>query len=254
MRGESGPPLAPTKSGPSVRQVVRAKRNIVCDQVQHLLQHRHHAGLVALAGHGEAIALAGRRHVLALEAERLGNAKARAIEQRHNRGVTRENPGLALLARAQIDVGDAFRRGTASGFGRVLAIFGARTAFSAPTLPLPLRSRNRANERTPASWRISVRAPMPTERRCAMKARTSCGWSAQSCKRGRPPRCRRKVRNWGTSRAIGLDGFGRHSSLGRRGTPTSAPARRASRADKGTYVSALFWHDCLISPLSFTLP
>ena len=38
-----------------------------------------------------------------------------------------------------------FAEGTASGFGRVFAIFGARTAFSAPTLPLPLRSRNRAN-------------------------------------------------------------------------------------------------------------
>ena len=57
----------------------------------------------------------------------------------------------------------------ASGFGSVLATFGARTAASAPTLPLPLRSRKRANERTPASMRISERLPMPSARRAAMK-------------------------------------------------------------------------------------
>ena len=44
-----------------------------------------------------------------------------------------------------------FAAAIGSGFGRVLAIFGARTAPSAPTLPLPLRSMKRANERTPAS-------------------------------------------------------------------------------------------------------
>ena len=50
----------------------------------------------------------------------------------------------------------------ASGFGSVLASFGARTAASAPTLPLPLRSRKRANERVPASMRISERLLMPS--------------------------------------------------------------------------------------------
>ena len=63
----------------------------------------------------------------------------------------------------------------ASGFGSVFASFGARTAASAPTLPLPLRSRKRANERAPASMRISERLLMPSARRAAMKARTSSG-------------------------------------------------------------------------------
>ena len=91
---------------------------------------------------------------------------------------------------------------TASGFGSVRGTFGARTAASAPTLPLPLRSRKRANERTPASVRISERPLMPAARRAAMKARTSCGASlASSASDGAPPRwSARKARNWRTSR------------------------------------------------------
>ena len=76
----------------------------------------------------------------------------------------------------------------ASGFGRVLLTFGARTAASAATLPLPLRSRKRAKERAPASTRMSERPPMPAARRAAMKARTSCGVSlARSFSEGAPP-------------------------------------------------------------------
>ena len=46
---------------------------------------------------------------------------------------------------------------TASGRGSVLPIFGARTAASAPTLPLPLRSRKRA-KRAQAGERAHQRA------------------------------------------------------------------------------------------------
>jgi hypothetical protein len=91
----------------------------------------------------------------------------------------------------------------ASAFGSVLPIFGARTAESAPTLPLPLRSRKRANERVPAITRISERLLSPSLRRAAMKARTSAGESlAKAFSDGAPPRCWvRKSRNWPTSRA-----------------------------------------------------
>ena len=68
----------------------------------------------------------------------------------------------------------------ASGRGRVLPIFGARTAASAPTLPLPLLSRKRAKARRPASARISERLPISSARRAAKKARTSAGVSAAS--------------------------------------------------------------------------
>ena len=90
-----------------------------------------------------------------------------------------------------------------SGFGKVFGIFGARTADSAPTLPLPLRSRKRANERAPASERISEREPIPSPRRDAMKARTSRGSIAASAfSVGCSPVCSvRKPRNWRTSRS-----------------------------------------------------
>ena len=90
----------------------------------------------------------------------------------------------------------------ASGFGKVFGTFGARTATRAATLPLPWRSRKRANDRTPASILIRERPPMPSARRAAMNARTSSGVSfASSESDGAPPRCSaRKLRNCCTSR------------------------------------------------------
>src|SRR5580693_4828329 len=55
----------------------------------------------------------------------------------------------------------------ANGRGRVLPIFGARTAASAPSLPLPLRSRKRPKARMPASARMSERLPILPARRAA---------------------------------------------------------------------------------------
>jgi len=93
--------------------------------------------------------------------------------------------------------------GIASGFGSGFASFGVRTAESAPTLPLPLRSRKRAKERTPASMRISERLLVPPARRAAMKARTSSGLRRDSAESvTRPSRwSQRKARNWRTSRS-----------------------------------------------------
>ena len=45
-----------------------------------------------------------------VSAERLGDAQAGAVEQREHGGVTREHPGLALLAGAQIGIGQPLRR------------------------------------------------------------------------------------------------------------------------------------------------
>ena len=126
-----------------------------------------------------------------------------------------------------------FAGGTASGFGRVLAIFGARTALSAPTLPLPLRSRKRAKERAPASWRISVRAPMPSARRAAMKARTSCGVSSARCERGRAAEMvGQKTEELRHVAAIGFERFRRHPPLVAEDTPASAQTRPPRRAPR----------------------
>src|ERR1700736_5223347 len=56
------------------------------------------------------------------------------------------------------------------GFGRLLPTLGVRIADKAPTLPLPSCSRNRPNERRPASARIRERPPISPARRIAMKA------------------------------------------------------------------------------------
>ena len=89
------------------------------------------------------------------------------------------------------------------GFGRVFPTFGARMAESAPTLPLPSRSRKRPNERRPAKLRISERPPMSSARRIAMKALTSLASSSE--KRASvtrvPQYSQRKSRHCLTSRA-----------------------------------------------------
>ena len=104
----------------------------------------------------------------------------------------------------------------ASGFGRVLATFGARTAASAPTLPLPLRSRKRANERAPASTRISERLPRPSPRRAAMKARTSAGVSlAKRFERRRAAQMPgQKIEELADVAPIGFQRLRRHAPLG----------------------------------------
>src|SRR5216683_3014827 len=84
------------------------------------------------------------------------------------------------------------------GFGRLFPTFGARIADSAPTLPLPSRSRKRPNERRPASARIKERLPISSARRIAMKALTSLASSpANRASVTRVPQCsQRKTRHW----------------------------------------------------------
>ena len=120
---------------------MRAHRDVIGDQRQHVLQHRHHPGLVALAGDDEDVAFAGLGHVAALQSERLGDAQARTVEQRHHGGVARPDPGIALLAGALVGIGKRLAAAIWIGFGRLLPTLGARIADSAPTLPLPSRSR-----------------------------------------------------------------------------------------------------------------
>src|SRR5713101_3694950 len=60
-----------------------------------------------------------------------------------------------------------FAASTGSGRGKVLAILGPRTAASAPSLPVPLRSRKRPKARMPASARISERLLMASARHVA---------------------------------------------------------------------------------------
>ena len=163
MRGDSGPPRAPMKSGASGRDLGRAQLQIIGDQLQHVLQHRHHALLVAFAGDEDDVACAGRRHVLALERQCFGDTQARAVEQREHRGVARQHPLRPRLRRR------ADRHPTSALPMRSRA---ASASCAAPWARGRRRVRRpclcrcvRENARTTAlrqATRISERLPMPS--------------------------------------------------------------------------------------------
>ena len=138
---------------------MRTHRHIVLNQRQHVLQHRHHAGLVALAGHDQHVAGAGQRHVAALQAERFGDAQARAVQQRHHGGVARPDPGIAVFAGALVGVGEALGRRHLDRFRQALADLGradrrqrADLAFAFPFEEAPERAqaRQRPHQRAAA--------------------------------------------------------------------------------------------------------
>jgi hypothetical protein len=124
------------------------------------------------------------------------------------------NSAITAASRAQIQGSrDSPARSSASvkrlaaaiwiGFGKLLPTLGARIADSAPTLPLPSRSRKRPNERKPASARISERPPISPARRIAMKALISlASRAANRASVTRAPQCsHRKTRHCLRSRA-----------------------------------------------------
>ena len=112
MRGDSGPPLAPTNSGPCGFSDVGAERKIVGDRLPDRRDHRGRARLAALADDGHRVALAGRR-VGAPDRQRFADAQARAIAERQHRGVAGEDPRFARLALARGGGGDRARVGRA---------------------------------------------------------------------------------------------------------------------------------------------
>ena len=61
IRGDSGPPLAPTNSGPSAFERVGAEGEIVFDRLAHRRDDRRGAGLLALADDRHRIDRADRR-------------------------------------------------------------------------------------------------------------------------------------------------------------------------------------------------
>ncbi len=95
------------ENGCVLGEMMRTDRDIIPDKFEHILQHRHHAGLVAFAVHDQDVALSRWRHLAAPQAERLGDAQARAVEQRHDSGVARQDPCLAGFAGALVGVGQA---------------------------------------------------------------------------------------------------------------------------------------------------
>ena len=145
----------------------------------------------------------------------------------------------------------------ASGFGSVFGTFGARTAASAPTLPLPLRSRNRANDRIARqrphqrTAADAVRAPRRHER--AHVLRREPGQFGQ--RRLAAEMLRQKSQELPDVALVGLDGLGRHPPLG---AEMAEPARHLGRhvaGDEGQFGVRLWVVLCLTrGRLSHPLP
>ena len=106
---------------------------------------------------------------------------------------------------------------TGSGRGKVLAIFGARTAASAPTLPLPLRSRKR-REGAHAGERAHQRAAADAVARGAppgRRARPAGVSAARSRERRRAAEMPgKKAQELQHVAPVGLDRLRRHAPLG----------------------------------------
>ena len=173
MRGESGPPRAPRKSGSSGSSVNGTRRDIGLDRAPHRGQHRHDALAPAFADHADRLAFAGRR-VGAGQPKRLGDAQARS---RRAASAPRRR---ARRSRAPRPAPRPYRSARAlsaieSAFGRLLGCFGGRTLVKAVVEAMPCFSQKRAKERSAAICRPSVRGAGAVRAARAMKARTSAG-------------------------------------------------------------------------------
>ena len=163
-RGCSGPPRAPTKSGPSAASAIGAGGEIVGDRRAHRRQHRQLALLAAFAG--------DRQH---LAERRLAAAQARAPPTAAARS-RRAAPGARYRAcpaslrgdssPAASTVGDRVRRRSAA-WARRAAISAQRSAASAVVEASPRRCRKRTKPRNTDMPRASELRSMPSPARRA---------------------------------------------------------------------------------------
>jgi len=82
---------------------IGAGGDVIRHRPRHLRQHRHLAHLAALAGHSDAARLEGL-DVPSPEAERLRDAQATTVEQRHHGCIARQDPALACLTGAAVGI------------------------------------------------------------------------------------------------------------------------------------------------------
>ena len=185
-----------------IGQLVRAEREIIGDQFEHLRQHRHHALLVALAGHRDRHRRLPARESLRLRpsASEMRSPSRRAAPARRRRG--RESiAGLLVPARRAASV-MLFRRGDRQRLRQRLGDLRRAHREQRADLALAValeEARERARRRARAS--ASVR-PRRRARRAAMKARTSAGVEPRGRSVGRSAEMlARKPRNCRTSRS-----------------------------------------------------
>ena len=164
MRGLSGPPRAPRKSGPSWPGRVGALAEIGGDRRGDRRQHRDDALLVALAAHAQRVvgAAAAPRRASPPAPRRCAGRSRRAAP-----GWRRCAPRSTALRRARSRPrwSPARRRWSAAWAGCAWRAAGGWRAAPRRWRGRRVRGRRRS-ERMPAMPRASVREPAPSLRRC----------------------------------------------------------------------------------------
>ena len=229
MRGLSGPPRAPTNSGPSGPGRVGAEPQIVGDRRRDATGRTGTIrSLPPLPMHAERLAAAGgaspRR-----DAQRLGDAQAGAVEQGEDGGVSCRDPRLRRRG-ALSTADDVARRRRREGLGQ-----GASCAAAAGSRGTRRRWRAPPSRGSgSASGCRRCRGPgcaSPRRRSARGHEGADVGRSpapATSASLGGPPRCSvRKDRNCVDVAGVGLDAFRREPPLAGEMPP---PARTAARS------------------------
>ena len=194
------------------------------------------AGLAALADHRHGVDAVDRR-VAALQAQRLRDAQARAVEQGQHGGVAGEDPRLARLAGPGPAAVTATAAAAESGRGRVLSTFGLRIAAKARRGAVAL-ALEMAREGAQGRELAHERAALDPLARAAPPGRSGCRAASgptSAGKVGASPRCTvEEGQELAQVPAIGLDGLRREPALlGERGEPALTPPRGCRRRPGG---------------------
>ena len=205
----------------------------------------------------------GARHVAALEAERLGDAQARAVEQRQHGGVAREDPRLALLAGAEVGIGDLLGRCDGERLRQRLRHL--RRAHGGERADLALavafqKARERAHARERPHQRAAADAvAAPRRHEGAHVLRRELGEFGE--RRRAAEMLGHESEELPDVALVGLDGLARHAALG---AEMREPARHLGRHVRAAKVNSLRGSGFVIapahlrartiSPPSFTLP
>ena len=188
------------------------------------------------------MSIAVDRSVPAPQAERLGNAQARAVEQRQDRSVAGQDPRLLASRPARVSRSvTAMAAAAESGRGRFFSTLGC----GSPRRPRrcrdpPARDAGRRSARPRAAASASGSAPPSCAGRPGT-TRMSSGFKDRIAATlgGSPQMLGQKGQELAQVARIGLDGLGRKrrslaSAVSHCRSPGGCPARRAGR-DRGAF-------------------
>ena len=228
-------PLAPTNSGPSAGSSWGQSAMYSATSVATCASTGTMRFLLPLPVTVMTSPLPGAGKSSARKAKRLGDAQARAVEQRQHGGIAGENPRLALLAGAQVGIGDAL--GGRDGERLRQRLRHLRRPHGGERADLALAvAFEEARERARARQHPHQRAAADAVRAPRRHEGAHVGWgrgSPSDARMTRRPRCSaRNGQELPDVAAIGFDRLRRHPPLGARDGRASArprPRRRGPR-------------------------